>query len=287
MQIVPSDATLGAIIYAVDLHQLDNRTGQCILEAWHEYGVLAFPAQHLDDAAHIAFSRRFGNLERLLTTAIEGTQPELFRVANVRPDGTIDNTGGAYDALNRGNQQWHSDSSYKRITSKASALRAETLPSSGGETQFADMRAAYNALDTERKIWLEGKLAVHDFAYSHGQAVDLMTDAERAALPAVEHPVVRVHEDTGRKSLFVGRHASHIVGEDIESSRLLLRELTKNACQPPRIYTHQWQPGDLVIWDNRCVLHRGLPWPSDEPRIMFRTTVACDAADNEWRVPRL
>ena len=113
-----------------------------------------------------------------------------------------------------------------------------------------------------------------------------MTDAERAALPPVQHPVVRVHEDTSRKSLFVGRHASHIAGEDIESSRLLLRELTENACQPPRIYTHQWQPGDLVIWDNRCVLHRGLPWPSDEPRIMFRTTVACDATDNEWLMNR-
>lgn len=286
MEIVPSEATLGASIYGVNLHQLDDRTGKRIIEAWHEYGVLAFPEQHLDDEAHIAFSRRFGHLERLLTTAIEGTKPEIFRVANVRPDGTRDSAGGLYDALNRGNRQWHSDSSYKRITSKASALRAHTLPSSGGETQFADMRAAYDALDTARKDWLADKLVVHDFAYSHGKSADLMTAAERAALPPVAHPIVRIHEETGRKSLFVGRHASHIVGEDVERSRSLLRELTAGACQPPRIFTHRWQVGDLVIWDNRCVLHRGRPWPPDEPRILFRTTVACDDPDNEWRLSR-
>lgn len=286
MEIVPSEATLGARIYGMNLHQLDDRTGQRIIEAWYEYGVLAFPEQHLDDEAHITFSRRFGHLERLLTTAIEGTKPEIFRVANVRPDGTLDSAGGPYDALNRGNQQWHSDSSYKRITSKASALRAHTLPSSGGETQFADMRSAYDALDTARKDWLADKLVVHDFAYSHGKSVDLMTDAERASLPPVAHPVVRIHEETGRKSLFVGRHASHIVGEDVERSRSLLRELTESACQPPRIFTHRWQVGDLVIWDNRCVLHRGRPWPPDEPRILFRTTVACDDPDNEWQLSR-
>ena len=286
MEIVPSEATLGASIYEVNLHQLDDRTGKRIIEAWHEYGVLAFPEQHLDDEAHIAFSRRFGHLERLLTTAIEGTKPEIFRVANVRPDGTRDSAGGPYDALNRGNRQWHSDSSYKRLTAKASALRAHTLPSSGGETQFADMRAAYDALDTARKDWLADKLVVHDFAYSHGKTADLMTDAERAALPPVAHPVVRIHEETGRKSLFVGRHASHIVGEDVERSRSLLRELTESACQPPRIFTHRWQAGDLVIWDNRCVLHRGRPWPPDEPRILFRTTVACDDPDNEWQLSR-
>jgi alpha-ketoglutarate-dependent taurine dioxygenase len=147
MEIVPSDATLGARIHDVDLHHLDKRTSDRIIAAWHEYGVLAFPAQHLDDEAHITFSRRFGNLERLLTTAIEGTKPEIFRVANIRPDGTIDTAGGAYDTLNRGNQQWHSDSSYNRITSKASALRAQTLPLSGDETQFADIRAAYYVSD--------------------------------------------------------------------------------------------------------------------------------------------
>ena len=286
MEIVPSEATLGASIYDVNLHQLDDRTGKRIIEAWHEYGVLAFPEQHLDDEAHITFSRRFGPLERLLTTAIEGTKPEIFRVANVRPDGTLDSAGGPYDTLNRGNRQWHSDSSYKRITSKASALRAHTLPSSGGETQFADMRSAYDALDTARKDWLADKLVVHDFAYSHGKSADLMTAAERAALPPVAHPVVRIHEETGRKSLFIGRHASYIMGEDVERSRSLLRELTESACQPPRIFTHRWQVGDLVIWDNRCVLHRGRPWPTDEPRILFRTTVACDDPDNEWRLSR-
>ena len=284
MKIVPCEATLGATIHDVDLRYLDEHTSARIIEAWYQYGVLAFPAQHLDDDAHIAFSRRFGNLERLLTTAIEDGSPEIFRVGNVRPDGSLDEPDGAYAVLNRGNQHWHSDSSYKRLTAKASALRAQTLPVSGGETQFADMRAGYDALDADRKAWLEDKIAVHDYAFSHGLAANLMSDAERAALPPVGHPIVRVHEDTGRKALFVGRHASHIVGEDLESSRRLLHELAEKACQPPRIYTHQWQEGDLVIWDNRCVLHRGLPWPSHERRILFRTTVACDAPDNEWLI---
>lgn len=286
MEIVPSEATLGANIYDVNLHHLDDRTGNRIIAAWHEYGVLAFPEQHLDDEAHIRFSRRFGHLERLLTTAIQSTAPEIFRVANIRPDGTLDSVGDAYDTLNRDNQLWHSDSSYKRITAKASALRSLTLPSSGGATQFADMRAAYETLDTARQDWLADKLAVHDFAYSHGKAVDLMTEAEQSALPPVKHPIVRVHEATGRKSLFIGRHASHIVGEDVERSRSLLRELTESACQLPRIFTHRWQVGDLVIWDNRCVLHRGRPWPANEPRILFRTTVACDDPDNEWQLIR-
>ncbi len=281
MQILPTGATLGAIVDDVSLQEPDSKETARIIAAWHEYGVLAFPRQYLNDEEHIAFSRLFGKIERLLTTAIEDSRPEIFRVGNVRPDGTIDETDGAYSALNKGNQHWHTDSSYKRITSKASALRAKILPASGGATQFADMRAAYEALEDDVKAWVENKMVVHDFAYSHGQAVDLMTQAERQALPPVEHPLVRVHESTGRRALFAGRHASHIVGEDVERSRRFLVDLTEAACQSPRIYTHEWQEGDLVIWDNRCVLHRGLPWPANEPRLLFRTTVACDGPNHE------
>jgi len=281
MKIVPARATLGATVTDLDLGQLNERESARIIDAWHRYGVLVFPRQYLDDEGHIAFSRLFGKLERLLTTAIEDSRPEIFRVGNVRPDGTIDETDGAYTALNKGNQNWHTDSSYKRITSKASALRAKTLPTSGGETQFADMRAAYEALDDELKAKIENKMVVHDFAYSHGQAVDLMTRVEQEALPPVQHRLVRVHEATGKRALFAGRHASHIVGEAVEPGRRFLADLTEAACQAPRIYTHEWQEGDLVIWDNRCVLHRGLAWPPNEPRLLFRTTVACEGPNHE------
>jgi len=284
MKIHHTEATLGAKVYDINLRRLDNRTAEEIVDAWHEYAVLVFPEQHLDDKAQIAFSRLFGNLERLLTASIEAENSEVFRVANVRPDGTIDKPGESYELFHRGNQYWHTDSSYKLIPSKASVLRAQTVPPSGGETQFADMRAAYDALDHKRKAKLKNKIAAHDYIYSQGLigGLELMTEEETAAIPPVEHPLIQTHPDTGRKCLFVGRHASHIVGENLEKSRAELAALTEEACQPPRVYTHKWHNGDVAVWDNRCVLHRGRPWPKDQPRIMFRTTVAGQAEHNEW-----
>ena len=131
MKIHPTDATLGATVYDVDLWRLDDRTSKQIVDAWHKFAVLFFPEQHLDDKAQIAFSRLFGNLERLLTASIEAENSEVFRVANVRPDGTIDKPGESYELFHRGNQYWHTDSSYKVIPSKASVLRAKTVSPSG------------------------------------------------------------------------------------------------------------------------------------------------------------
>jgi len=286
VKIRPTEVTLGATVYDIDLRRLDDRIATEIVDAWHEYAVLVFPKQHLDDKAQIAFSRLFGNLERLLTASIEAENPEVFRVANVRPDGTIDKPGESYELFHRGNQYWHTDSSYKLIPSKASVLRAHTVPPSGGETQFADMRAAYDALDHDRKARLKNKIVVHDYIYSQGLigGLELMTEKETAALPPVEHPLIQTHPDTGRTCLFAGRHASHIVGEDLAKSRTELAALTEAACQPPRVYTHKWHDGDIAVWDNRCVLHRGQPWPQDQPRIMFRTTVAGQAEHNEWMI---
>ena len=184
MKICPADATLGATVYDIDLWRLDNHTAEEIVGAWHEYAVLVFPEHHLDDNAKIAFSRLFGNLERLLTASIEAENSEVFRVANVRPDGAIDKPGESYELFHRGNQYWHTDSSYKLIPSKASVLRAQTVPPSGGETQFADMRAAYDAMDHARKIMLKNKIAVHDYIYSQGLigGLELMTEEETLSL---------------------------------------------------------------------------------------------------------
>ena len=128
MKIYPADATLGATVYDIDLWRLDNHAAEEIVDAWHEYAVLVFPKQHLDDNAQIAFSHLFGNLERLLTASIVAENSEVFRVANVRPDGTIDKPGESYELFHRGNQYWHTDSSYKVIPSKASVLRGKTVP---------------------------------------------------------------------------------------------------------------------------------------------------------------
>ena len=148
------------------------------------------------------------------------------------------------------------------------------------------MRAAYDALYDDLKAWLEDKTAIHDYRYSQGLVggMDVLTDEDWEALPPVEHPVVRTHPATGRKNLYIGRHASRIVGEDLEESRALLKQLCEDACQPPRIFTHRWEVGDLVIWDNRCALHRGHGWPADQARVMHRTTIAAADAVNEWRL---
>ncbi|NKB68288.1 MAG: TauD/TfdA family dioxygenase [Candidatus Latescibacteria bacterium] len=284
MDIRPTNACLGAVVHDLDVRDLSAGAFAELEEAWHHYGVLVMPGQDLDDEAHIAFSRRFGQLEKLQTAAVEGARPEIFAASNVGPDGRIDPVGSSRYLNNKGNRIWHTDSSFKSNPAKASLLRAVAVSGTGGETEFADMRAAYEALDEEQKEWLADKRAVHSFRYSQGQVggLDMLSDEELDAIPPVEHPVVSTHPHSGRKSLFIGRHASHIVGEDIETSRALLETLCTQACQGDRVFRHQWRVCDLVIWDNRCVLHRGLSYPADEPRIMCRTTVAGDQADNKW-----
>lgn len=281
LEITPTDATLAATVRGVDLSALDDATFGEIEAAWHEYGVLVFPEQNLSDAAHLAFTRRFGPLEQSIR---RNRATGISNLSNVQADGTVAPPSSLQARFLVGNTFWHSDSSYKRVGAKASILAAHVVPDTGGETEWADMRAAYDVLEDAMKDWLEDKIAVHDYAFSHTPfgGKEILNKDELAHLDPVEHRVVRVHPATGRKNLFVGRHASHIVGEDLEESRQLLADLTEGGAQPPRIYKHKWAVGDIVIWDNRCVLHRGHRWPDDQPRTMVRTTVAGDDADNEW-----
>ena len=284
MRIESSDATLGATIHDVDLACLDEPTFDAIESAWHRHGVLVFPNQDLSDADHITFTRRFGRLERgLKRSATAG----VGRLSNVDRAGEVVAPDNIQARFQRGNREWHSDSSYKRVGAKASILAAHVTPDEGGETEWADMRAAWDALDASMQNWLADKVAVHSYRFSHTWhgGLEILSSEDLAGLPPVEHPLMRIHPDTGRKSLFVGRHASHILGEDIQQSRRLLRELTAQACQPPRVWGHHWQPGDIAIWDNRCVVHRGRPWPAEQPRIMARSTVAGDEPANEWALP--
>ena len=285
MHIEPSGATLGATVRDVDLAELDDAGFASVEEAWHEYAVLVFPDQHLSDAAHIAFTRRFGRLERGLKRGHRGDG--IGRLSNVDKDGCVVDAEKLQARFQRGNRDWHSDSSYKRVGAKASILAAHVVPDEGGETEWADMRAAWDALAPAMQDWLADKRAVHSYRFSHAWhgGLELLNEQELLDLPPVEHPLMRIHPATRRKSLFVGRHASHIVGEPESSSRALLRELTANAGQPPRVWGHGWQPGDIAIWDNRCVLHRGRPWPPDHARVMARSTVAGEDADNEWALP--
>ena len=286
IHVEPQDATLGAVVRGVDLNApFGDEAFEEIHAAWLRHAVLVFPGQRLDDESHKAFSRWFGRLERVITRREDSTEV-ISNLSNVRKDGTLIEPDGSRALFLKGNSYWHTDSSFKRVPAKASLLFARQVPTEGGETEFADMRAAWDRLDPKTQARLDGKVALHSYRYSQGKVggLDVMSEAELDDLPPVEHPVVRIHPETGRKSLYIGRHASHIVGEDVAASRELLEGLCEEACRPPRVFSHRWKAGDLVMWDNRCVLHRGRPYPPDQPREMRRTTIAGDVADNEWAI---
>jgi len=282
MRVQITDATLGAVVQDVDLAAIDDAQFAEIEAAWHRHAVLVFQDQHLTDEQHLAFTRRFGRLEKGLKRGPASAR--VGYITNVTKEGAIADPQSLQVRFSSGNSGWHTDSSYKRVGAKASILAAHEVPSVGGETEWADMRAAYDALDEASKSWLAERVAVHSYVFSHAPhgGLELLNEREVADLPLVQHAVVRTHPATGRKNLFVGRHASHILGEDEHESRALLRQLTSDACQPPRIWKHRWQPGEIALWDNRCVLHRGHAFPSDQRRVMARSTVAGDVVDNEW-----
>jgi len=284
MEISLFDATLGATITGIDLSRdLDDATFEAIEAAWYDRGVLIFPDQNLDDEQQIAFSRRFGELERLITTDIGGI-PEIALLSNLKSDGSLWPHKSDMGMFLEGNRGWHTDSSFKPLPAMASLLSGRRVPDTGGGTEFADMRAAYDALNLATQDWLEDKFGVHSYIYSQGLigGLAVLTEEEQDALPPVEHPLIRIHPKTGRKNLYMGRHASHILGEDVEESRALLQKLCDEACQPPRVFTHIWRQGDIVIWDNRCVLHRGQTWPEYQARVTARTTIAGETGDNAW-----
>lgn len=283
MRIESITENFGAVISDVALSALSDKDFRDVEQAWFRYAVLVFPHQHLSNEDHFAFTRRFGRLEKGLPRINTKMRPNIGNTDN---EGNVlppDHVGRVF---NIGNSLWHSDSSYKRVGAKASLLAAHAVPSEGGETEWADMRAGYDALSSEMKRYVADKIAVHSYAFSHSwhYGLRVMPEEGLRQLPPVEHPLVKVHPDSKRRVLFVGRHASHIIGEDFMSSRKLLRELTFEAAQPPRTFGHRWDVGDIVIWDNRCVLHRARPTPLDQSRKMVRSTVAGDAPNNEWAV---
>jgi alpha-ketoglutarate-dependent taurine dioxygenase len=268
-------STLGAVVTDVRLADLDEPTWQAVLDAFHEHAVLVFPGQHLTDEEQKGFGARFGPLEDI--NGFKGLTP----IANVGRDGQVLDPDGPIMGIIRGNEGWHTDSSYMPVAAKASMLSAHVLPSSGGTTEWADMRAAYDALDDDTKARIESLAAHHSYEYSQRRAG--FTNTPEGAYgfhggPAPLRPLVKVHPVTGRKALFIGRHACDIPGMDPEDSERLLDALLDAATRPPRTYEHHWQVGDLVLWDNRCVLHRARPWPLEEVRVMKHTRVSGDPA---------
>ena len=263
--VTPIDATLGAVVTDVDLSTLDDVTWEEIHAAFLEYGVLVFPNQQLDEQAQGAFALRFGNTEKLSPRQAGPT----VNFTNKKPDGTLAQPGEMQYQIMKGNEGWHTDSTYMPLASKAAMLYAIVVPPEGGETEFADMRAAWDALDTETQAKLEALSAYHSLYYSQEKAGFRMKTDNLYGLHdkgAPLRPVVKTHPETGRKSIYTGRHAYGIPGMSPEDSEALLDGLMADACQPPRVYKHEWRVGDLVVWDNRCLMHRARPYDTNCPR---------------------
>jgi alpha-ketoglutarate-dependent taurine dioxygenase len=269
------DACFGAVVTGIKLASIDDENFAALYRAWLEHGLLIFPGQHLSKAEQTEFALRFGPQEFDLTP-----------LSNVRSDGSVrqDNGSDAVVKSLKGNMEWHCDSTYMPVQAKGAVFSAEIVPSSGGATGFADMVAAYDALSPAMKARIANLKAYHSLRYSQGRAGLLPSEGDRSGYGGygldVEEPplrpLVKTHPETGRKALMVGRHAFGIPGLSEAESVALLDELNAFACQPPRIHHHQWAPGDVVLWDNRRLMHRATPWDMREPRVMHHARIAGD-----------
>ena len=243
------------------------------------YAVLVFHDQNITDDQQIAFTRNFGEIENSAGGSV--TRPDQKRLNPLMND--VSNLNEHNQPLDRDdrrrlfNQLWHSDSSFRAIPAKYSLLSGRVIARTGGHTEFADMRAAYDALDEETKALVEDLVCEHSLLYSRGVLGFTATPEEEAMFRPVRQRLVRTHPVTGRKSLYLASHAGTIVGWPVPEARALLRDLTEHATQPQFVHVHQWRQYDLVIWDNRQTMHRVRRFDESEIRDMRRTTVAGDA----------
>ncbi|MGE3620210.1 MAG: TauD/TfdA dioxygenase family protein [Acidimicrobiia bacterium] len=272
--------TFGAEVTGVDLTDLDDRTWGRVEAAFHEYGILIFHDQHFTRDSQIAFGQRFGPLEINdtggLRPDVDG-KPLVLDISNVDEHGVHQaDPAHPINRFNTGNEGWHSDSSFREVTAKASILFAIEVPTSGGDTGFADMRAAYDVLPEDLKADLATRQAYHSLKYSQAvsRSVDMEVPERPTDVTGAWHPVVRTHPATGRRSLFVGRHACQLSGMPVVEGQQLLAELLDGATQPPRIHHHHWSPGDVVIWDNRCIDHQATSYDFGERRVLRHVRVA-------------
>jgi alpha-ketoglutarate-dependent 2,4-dichlorophenoxyacetate dioxygenase len=251
-----------------------------IEEAIATHAVLVFRDQRITDEQQLAFSRYFGELEETRGTGIskadeQRLHPAFADVSNLDKDNAIlarDNRRRLYGL---GNMLWHSDSSFKPIPAKYSLLSGRVVVEQGGETEFADMRAAYDALDDATKAEIADLICEHSLIYSRELlGFDDLTDAERATMRPVRQVLTRTHPVSGRKSIYLASHIGKIIGWPVPEARAFIRDLTEHATQPQFVYSHLWRPFDLVMWDNRCTMHRVRRFDPSRVRDMRRTTVA-------------
>jgi alpha-ketoglutarate-dependent 2,4-dichlorophenoxyacetate dioxygenase len=259
---------------------------EAIHRGMDEFGVLVFRDQDIDDEQQVAFSRALGPLENASGDIAKPEERRLSMDVNDISNVDKDNKVVARDDRRRlfglGNQLWHSDSSFKSVPAKYSILSARIIPEKDGNTEFADMRAAYDALDDKTRAEVHDLICRHSQVFSRGiLGFTDFTDDERQKFAPVKQRLVRRHPVTGRKSLFLASHAGAILGWPVPEARAFLRDLTEHATQRRFIYAHVWRQWDLVMWDNRVTMHRARPFDNAEVRDMHRTTVACEMSTME------
>jgi taurine dioxygenase len=262
----PLSPSFAAAIIGLDLRRpLPDTARRAVYDAFVQYHVLAFRNQKLGKNEQIAFTEQFGTLERHIARNRGSDNPLVHMVTNLGPDGK---PSGVVKST-----MWHTDKSFRPEPSLATILHAVTMPPDGGDTCFANMYAAYEALSDADKAAIDGLRVIHSWELSQAKSGKKATAEEIADAPPMSHPLVRIHPDTGRKCLFMGEHASHIDGWPMERGRALLARLEAHATEERFIYRHRWHPGDLLMWDNRCLLHRADPNfdAAQYPRVLHRT----------------
>jgi alpha-ketoglutarate-dependent 2,4-dichlorophenoxyacetate dioxygenase len=259
---------------------IDTATIAALNAAIDRYAVLVLRGQELNDESQMAFARNFGELELPRSGAAKvkrRLRPEIADISNLDEDSHVRGRDDPRRFDQLGNRLWHTDGSFRRIPAALSMLYAHRVPGpsprGNGETEFADMRAAYDALSDQQKEDIADLVALHDIAWSRGQlGFNELLFGEKQVLPPVPQRVVRTHPGSGRKVLYVAAHASEIVGWPVPEGRLLLRELIEHATQREFVYRHDWRQGDLVIWDNRATMHRGRGFDETRVRDLRRVT---------------
>ena len=270
------DKSFGVVIHDIDVRKLDDADFSALYQAWLDHALLIIPAQHLSDPEQQVFAQRFGELVKGL---------EAIEISNVLPNGQLrDAPDDDMMKIIRGNMHWHQDNTYMPLQSKGAVFSAKRVPSAKGDTAFADMRAAYDALDDETKALIANLSAHHSLARSQAELgeetktgdseyIGYGLDIEDVPL----RPLVKIHPETGRKTLAVGRHAYGIPGMTNSESAALIDRLCQFAVgDGSRVYQHSWTAGDVVVWDNRCLMHRACDWDYSEPRVMLHSRIAGD-----------
>lgn len=276
-EVRPLHPALGAEIVGITLEEaVGEAVFAKIYDVFLERGLILFRDVDLPPATQVAFARRFGEVQVHVMNQYHGyaDHPEIYRLTNLDADG---NPNGKHPDM--GTLYWHTDGSWRPTTGHATMMYSEMVPSEGGETHFADMYGAYEALSPQWKERLSGLKAFHnlDFSRTRRHGHDPMTEEQKAKVPPVAHPVVRTHPETGRKSLFLGDHAEWIEGMDYAEGRVLIEEVNAMATPDHLVYRHHWSPRQCIVWDNRCLLHRATEYdPATERRVMRRCTVLGD-----------